>query len=292
MTNQIILNNSFSKLNPQVIFKQGEAVGIIAGSKSMPVRFAQHAKSLGLRVCAICHLDETSKEIESIADEVCWIKLGQLGSIIDFFKKHGVTKAVMVGGISRVKSFKDIRPDWRGALFIAKLRSTKDDVVMRSMADELASEGVEILESTVFAKDDLALLGVMTKRKPSSKQMDDIEVGREAMRVISSQHIGQLVVVKDGVITAVEAVEGSDEAIRRGGKLGHNDTVIVKCAKTNQDMRFDVPIIGLETIRIMMEVSASVLSVEAGRCLILDKSEVIKLANDNGIIIVGSEPLV
>jgi DUF1009 family protein len=289
---QIILNNSFSSSKSQIILNKGEAIGIIAGSRELPIMFAKSAKELGLCVCAVCFEGETSKEIENYADEVSWIKLGQLGTMIDFFKNNAVTKAVFIGGISRVKSFKDVSLDVRGALLIAKLRSMKDDVIMRGLANELASEGIEILDSTILAKDYLVSSGVLTKNKPTKEQLRDIEVGREAIKVLSEQHIGQLVVVKDGVVTAVEAVEGSDEAIRRGGKLGHSGTVVVKCAKVNQDMRFDVPVVGVNTIMVMLEVSASVLAVETGRCLIINKEDVLNLANKSGIVIVGCEVLV
>ncbi|MDR2337737.1 MAG: UDP-2,3-diacylglucosamine diphosphatase LpxI [Deltaproteobacteria bacterium] len=290
--NKIILNNSFNKNNPQVVLNQGDTIGIIAGSRELPISFAKTASELGLSVCAVCFEGETSKQIENFTKQVCWIKLGQLGKIINFFKKHGVANAVFIGGISRVKSFKDVSLDMRGALFMAKLRSTKDDVILRGLADELANEDIEVLDSTVFAKEHLVPSGVLTKTKPSKEQLRDIEVGREAIRALSEQHIGQLVVIKDGVVTAVEAVEGSDEAIRRGGKLGHSGTVVVKCAKVNQDMRFDVPVIGINTIRAMLEVSASVLALEAGRCLVMDKDKLLALANENGLVIIGCEPLV
>ncbi len=274
----------------QITFNAGEAIGIIAGNRELPLEFVKSAKNLGLRVCALCFENETDKAIEKIADEVCWVKLGQLSKMIDFLKPR-VKKAVLIGGINRVKSFKDVSFDVRGALFMAKIRSTKDDVIMRGLANEFKNEGVEILDSTIFARDLLIENEVLTKKKPTKEQLRDIEVGREALRALSAQHIGQLVVVKDGVITAVEAVEGSDEAIRRGGQLGHKGTVIVKCAKAGQDMRFDVPVIGVKTIQIMIEVSALVLACETGRCLITEREKVLELANKNGIVILGCDEL-
>ena len=274
------------------IFLPGETIGIIAGSGILPIRCAKIASEKGLKVAAVCHLDEADPQIESYCDYTRWIKVGQLGDIISFFRERGVKHAVMAGGISRVRTFKDVSLDLKGTLLLAKIRSTKDDVIMRGVADELANEGIEIVDSTIFAADWLVSEGVLTKKRPNAEQQKDIHCGCQAIKAMTGLHIGQLVVVKAGVIVAVEAVEGSDETIRRGGVLGHTGTVVVKCAKPDQDMRFDVPVAGMKTLQIMKEVGATVLALEAGRSLIVDKEDVIKFADNNNIAIVGIDSLV
>jgi hypothetical protein len=275
---------------PSAEVTQG-SIGIIAGNGTFPIRFAKNAKSAGYRVVAVCHSNETLPEIEQCVDSATWIKVGQLGKIVDTFKHEQVSQVAMVGGISRVRAFRDVSLDARGALLLAKLRTAKDDTIMRGIADELEREGVKVVESTLFCQDALVEKGVLTKRAPSVDELNDIAVGVEAIKAMSDQHIGQLVVVKDGVVVAVEAVEGSDAAILRGGELGGAGTVVVKYAKLNQDMRFDVPVAGLKTIEGMRSVGARVLALETGRCLLLDREELIELANKYQISIIGCDPL-
>lgn len=275
-----------------VDFAANETVGLIAGGGQMPIAFAREAKRRGLKVAAVAHLGNATSELEKEVDKISWIKVGQLGEIIKFFKENDVKKAVMLGGINRVKAFSDVSVDLRGALMLAQLRTTKDDLVMRGVSAELAKDGIEIIDSTIFAGDNLAPEMVLTSREPTAEEKLDIEVGRQAISAMSAQHIGQLVVVKGGVIVAVEAVEGSDECIRRGTQLGGPGVVIVKCAKPDQDMRFDVPTVGLKTIETMIAGSARVLALEAGRCLILDKEAMIALANRHGITVIGCPRLV
>lgn len=285
-------NNSsnFQKLTFSI--PSGEKIGLIAGSGNFPLIFSSEAKSKGHEVIAVCHEGETSSEIEKIADKTYWIKLGQLGSLISVFKDNSVKYVALAGGISRVRHFGDVKLDLRGSALLLKLRSTKDDVIMRGIADELHSEGIEVVPCTIFLSSLITTDGVLTSKKPNSDEMNDIEVGIEAIKAMSSQDIGQLVVVREGVIVAVEAVEGSNEAIIRGGTLGGKGAVVIKCAKTSQDMRFDVPTIGLKTIEIMKQVKARVLAIESGRSIILDKNEVLKKANESDISIIGIEPLV
>lgn len=238
----------------------------------------------------MCHEGETDKAIEQIVDRAVWIKVGELGKIIDTFKSAGCKAAVMAGGINRVRLFGGVKLDLRGASLLMKLRSAKDDVIMRGIADELAGEGVPVLPCTIFMDQDMAPEGVLTRSGPTAEELDDIEVGRSALLALSSQDIGQLVVVREGVVVAVEAVEGTDAAIKRGGELGGKGTVVVKFAKSTQDMRFDVPTIGLKTIEALTASGARVLAVEAGRCLILDRDEVLDRAEKAGLSIIGCKP--
>ena len=267
-------------------------LGLIAGNGPFPLRFAQEAKRHGCRITAVCHQDETDPAIESIADSVVWIRVGQLGKLISTFTGAGVTKAAMAGGINRIKHFGDVKLDARGAALLLKIRSTKDDVIMRGIADELLREGVEILPCTIFLQECIVRAGCLTKAQVTDEEQSDIDVGAEAIRVMGSQDIGQLVVVRKGVVVAVEAVEGTNAAILRGGELGGPGTVVVKYAKPTQDMRFDVPTVGVKTIETMVQVKARVLALEAGRSLIMEEDKVVALADANRIAIVGCAPLV
>jgi len=272
--------------NPTERILKENRIGIIAGSSSFPLMLARAAQLNGFSVVACCHKGETNPEMAEIVERAVWIKLGELGRIIETFKTAGVKQVALAGGINRVKLFGGVKLDARGMKLIARLKSVKDDIIMRGIADELMTEGIEVIECTRFMEDQLAKEGVLTARAPSEEEAKDIEVGIQAVRALSSQDIGQTVIVKEGVIIAVEAVEGTDRTIKRAGELGASDAVIVKFSKTTQDLRFDVPTIGLKTISSMIDSKAKVLAIEAGRCLILDQKEVIELANRHKISIV------
>jgi len=266
-------------------------IGIIAGSSSFPLMLARAAQANGFSVVACCHRGETNPEMANIVEQAVWIKLGELGRIIETFKNSGVTQVALAGGINRVKLFGGVKLDARGMKLIARLKSVKDDIIMRGIADELLTEGIEVIECTRFMEDQLAKEGQISLRTPSVEELKDIEVGVQAVTALSSQDIGQTVVVKEGVIIAVEAIEGTDRTIKRAGELGGANAVVVKFSKTTQDLRFDVPTIGMKTIASMVEAKAKVLAIEAGRCLILDPEEVIELANRHKISIVGCPQL-
>lgn len=269
----------------------GPALGLIAGNGSFPKLFIEEAHKRGREVIAVCHRGETNPDVEGLVRSCTWIKVGELGKIIDTFKAAKVREVAMAGGITRVRLFGGVKLDARGAQLLYRLKSTKDDVIMRGIADELGSEGIEVVPSTLYLNEALVREGTLTKCVPSDDERSDIAVGIAALEAMSAQDIGQLVVVREGVVVAVEAVEGSDAAIRRGGELGGKGAVVVKFAKPTQDMRFDVPIVGLRTIETMIAVKAKVLALEAGRCLIMEESEVVQLANKHGIAIVGCPPL-
>lgn len=271
---------------------RGHTVGLIAGNGDFPKMFIEEARRFGCRVVAICYEEETAPEIAKLADAAEWIKVGELGRMIRFFKAQGAPFVAMAGGINRVRLFGNVKLDARGAAMIFRIRSMKDDLVMRGVAEEFAVDGIEIVPCAVFLSEDLVDLGVLTKSSPSSEEYDDIEIGRRALQAMSTEHIGQTVLVRDGVVVAVEAVEGTDRAIIRGGELGGAGTVVVKCAKTTQDMRFDVPTIGSTTIETMKAAGCRVLALEAGRTLILKKTNVLALADKYGIAIVGQSPLI
>lgn len=282
-----------SKPYPSLLFDipKGSSIGIIAGNGEFPILFTKRATSLGHDVYAVCHENETSKDIEQYCKSFTWIKVGELGRILDFFKTSGVTYLVMAGGISRVKHFGDIKLDVKGTMLIMRLRSTKDDVIMRGIASEVEELGIKVIPCTSLFEDLITEEGNLTGESLSKEEQDDVDVGVRAIKAMSAEDIGQVVVVKEGLIVAVEAVEGTNETIKRGGQLGKKDVVVVKCAKPTQDMRFDVPTAGLETIRACKESGVSVLALEAGRSIIIDKENFIKQARTKGLKVVGIPPL-
>ena len=269
----------------------GPPLGLIAGNGSFPKLFIEEAHKRGREVIAVCHRGETDPTVESLVRSCTWIKVGELGKMIETFRAAKVREVAMAGGITRVRLFGGVKLDARGAQLLYRLKSTKDDVIMRGIAEELGSEGIEVVPSTLYLTEALVREGTLTKSAPNEEEQRDIAVGVAALAAMSAQDIGQLVVVREGVIVAVEAVEGSDATIRRGGELAGKGSVVVKFAKPTQDMRFDVPIVGLRTIETMIAVKARVLALEAGRCLIMQESEVVQLADRHGISIVGCAPL-
>lgn len=271
---------------------RGARIGLVAGNGQFPLLFIAEAQRFGSQVIAACHEEETSSSVAELADVSEWVKVGELGRIISFFKSQNVTAVALAGGINRVRLFGNVKLDARGAALIMRVRSMKDDLLMRGIAEEFEREGLEVIPCTAFMTSALVTPGLIAGKGPSKAELEDIEIGCRALRAISSEHIGQTVVVREGVVVAVEAVEGTDKAIARGGELGGAGTVVVKCAKTTQDMRFDVPTVGVTTIENLHRVKARVLALESGRTIILDKDEVCLKAAAAGISIVGIEPLV
>ena len=262
-------------------------IGIIAGGGQFPLLFARAAKAHGREVVVVGHTGETWPELEKEADCFQWVKLGQLGKLIKFFKKNDVCETAFLGTITKTRIFKDVLPDLKGLTLWNKIDVKQDDGILRAIAQTLEDEGIKVVESTLYLQDLLFPKGLLTKKKPNAKQIADINFGWKIAREVGRLDIGQCVVVRDCSILAVEAIEGTDAAIKRGGKLGHKKTVVVKLKKPGQDFRFDLPAIGPTTIKSMIEVQASVLAVEAGQSLLFDSQEVIKLANKENIVIVG-----
>lgn len=262
-------------------------IGLIAGNGQLPLIFAQQAKQEGVSLVAVAHRGETSKAIEELADAVTWVYVGELGKIIRTFQRAGVKEAVMAGGIKKAKLLSNFRPDLRGMAFLARMRSRDDDRLLRGVADELEGEGIAVLESTLFLTQAMASEGVLTRRSPNAEQWEDIRFGFQMAKEVGRLGVGQSVVVKKRVIVAVEAVEGTDAAIRRGGELGKEGFVVVKASKPEQDLRFDVPTVGKDTIQALHESKGAVLAVEAGRTILLEKAEMLKEADRLGIAVVA-----
>ena len=265
----------------------GERIGLIAGNGCFPVIFARNAARLGYRVSAVAHVGETSSELEQHVERIHWVKVGQLNKLIHALKDDGVRDVVMLGGIKKTHLFSTVMPDFRALALASRLAHLKDDAILREVAAELESEGIRVRESTFGLEGMLVHDGALTKRSPSKKEWGDIRYGWAIAEEVGRLEIGQCVVVKDRVVVAVEAVEGTDEAIRRAGQLAGEGTVVVKRSKVHQDLRFDLPVVGPVTIETMRVVSAKVLALETHRTVLLDRNETIRLADQAGIAIVG-----
>jgi DUF1009 family protein len=261
-------------------------LGLIAGGGQFPLMVAQEAGKQGLRVVAVAHENETDPSLSDQVHEIAWIKLGQMGKIIKTFKRHHVGQALMAGTINKRRMFDNVRPDIKGLAILSKLAVMHDDDILGSFARELEKEGIEIVNSTTHLPELLAQPGCYTRRKPSKTENENIDFGWTVAKELGRLDIGQCVVVRRKTVLALEAIEGTDETIRRGGQLAKEKAVVVKVSKPQQDLRFDVPSVGLNTIQVMAEVKASVLAVEAGKTLMFDKDEMIAHADKNGISIV------
>ena len=263
-------------------------LGLIAGMGELPIAVAGEAKSQGYTICAIALEPLADKSLSSHVDEIKWVNVGKLGTLINSLKKSGIKEAVMAGKVSKTLLYKSkITPDLRAVKLLFTLKDRRDDSILLAIAKELADEGIELLDITLFSTGLLMPEGVLTKNKPSNDEWKDIEFGWKMAKEIGRLDIGQTVVVKNRAVMAVEAIEGTDEAIKRGGKLAGEGAVVVKVSKPNQDMRFDVPAVGLQTLSAMQEVKARVLCVEAKKSLILNKDKLLEVAKIAGISIVG-----
>lgn len=264
-----------------------DKIGIIAGGGQFPLLFAQAVRRHGLKVYAAAHQGETDETLADQVDALQWVRLGQLGKIIDFFKKEGVIKTVFIGSITKTNIFRDVRPDLKGLGLWNKIDIKQDDSILRAIADRLAKDGIEVVASTSYVPELLFPQGILTRKKLTKEQKNDIVFGWKIARAMGGLDIGQCVVVRNQTVLAVEAIEGTDAAIRRGGTLGKEKAVVVKLKKPNQDLRFDLPAVGEKTIVSMLEVKAAVLAVEAGYALFFDRESVIRAADAAGLVVVG-----
>lgn len=267
----------------------GERIGLIAGNGRFPLVFAEAARRQGVRVVAVAHRGETEPDIESLVEGVTWIDAGQIGAMIDALKAAGVRHAVMAGGITKVRLFENFRPDERALALIARVGRIGDDGLLRALAAELESEGVTIVESTLYLGDVVPQPGVLTRRAPSEAEWRDVRHGLEVARAIGRFDIGQSVVIRQGTVVAIEGIEGTDATIRRAGSLVRGEFVVVKVCKPTQDRRFDLPAIGAQTVPTMCEAGGRVLAVEAGRTVMLDREAMIAAADAADLSIVAVE---
>jgi DUF1009 family protein len=278
-------------------------LGLIAGNGRFPFLLLDAARAQGLAVVVAAIREEADAEIDRRAAEdsgitVYWLSLGELSRLIDTFRKEGVTKAVMAGQVKHKQIFSSIRPDWRLAKLLLNLRTRNTDMLLGAVAKVLGDEGIELISSTAFLEPLLATEGVLTPRAPDDDERKNIAYGLDVARAVAGFDVGQTVVVAAQACVAVEAMEGTDAAIERAGLLmGSLDATastlerrltVVKIAKPNQDMRFDVPVIGMATIEAMIRAGASCLSVEAGRTLLFDREALIARAAATGIAVVAT----
>jgi DUF1009 family protein len=264
-----------------------DALGIIAGSGAYPLILAQSARRAGVRkLVAAAFTGETDAKLAESVDELEWMRVGQLARLLDYFQRAGVRHAMMAGQIAPNNLF-NLRPDWKALLLLAKLPRRNAATIFSAIAAELQSDGISLLPATSFLDEFLAPRGLIAGRELSPRQLADVTFGFEIAREMSRLDVGQTVVVKNGTVLAVEAFEGTNDAIKRGGLLGRKDAVVVKLAKPNQDMRFDVPVIGVQTIAVAAEAKVRVIAVEARRTLLLEKSAIVEAAERAGISVVG-----
>ena len=263
------------------------ALGIIAGNGTYPQLLADAARKAGVKkIVAAGFADETDPLLQQRVDVLEWMRVGQLGRLLKFFRAQDIHHAIMAGQIAPKNLF-DLRPDVKAMMLLAKLKQRNAESIFAAIAHELATVEVDLLPATTFLEDSLAHRGLIAGRKLSRREQDDVELGWNVAREIARLDIGQTVLVKNGTIVAVEALEGTNEAITRAGALARDGAVMVKVAKPNQDMRFDVPVIGVETIRVSAQARLRVIAIEAGKTLLLEHKSIIQLANRANLSMIG-----
>ena len=262
-------------------------LGLIAGNGKFPFFVIEGAHRAGAKVAVAAIREETDPAIEKIADRVTWVGIGQLGKMLKFFKREQVDKAIMAGQVKHVQIFSNAIPDMRMLKMLLRLPRRNTDALIGAVAGELASEGIELIDSTYFLQDQLPPVGTLSKRAPDDRERSDIEYGLEVAREIGRLDLGQTIVVRDRACIAIEAMEGTDAVIRRAGELVRGRLTVVKIAKPDQDMRFDVPVVGVPTIESMMAAHATCLCLTANKTLMFDRDEMIALANKNKIAMVA-----
>jgi UDP-2,3-diacylglucosamine hydrolase len=266
-------------------------IGLIAGNGRFPFLVLQGARSLGHDVTIVAIKEEAFPELEASAREanarLHWVSLGHLGTCIKILRAAGVSRAVMAGQVKHVKIFSGILPDRALLSVLTRLKARNTDALISAVADVMRGEGIELMDSTTFLQPLLARPGTLTERMPSEQEHEDFVFGYRIADAIAGLDIGQTIAIKHKAVVAVEAMEGTDEVIGRAGHLAGTGVRIVKVAKPNQDMRFDVPVIGIATVQAMRVAGASALSVDAERTLVLDGDHVFRSANEAGITIVG-----
>jgi UDP-2,3-diacylglucosamine hydrolase len=281
---------------------QNEKLGLIAGNGKFPFLVLDAARAQGYEVVVAAIKEEAFAEIsERGAKSIHWLSLGELSKLIETFQREGVRRAVMAGQVKHKQIFSSIRPDWRLAKLLLSLTTRNTDSLLGAVAKVLADEGITLEKSTWLLEPLLVRPGILTQRAPTDQERNNIEYGRKVARNLAQHDIGQTVVIAESACVAVEAMEGTDATIERAGQIMrslHGDAstlsralTVVKIAKPNQDMRFDVPVIGVKTIEVMQAAGATCLAVDAGKCLLLDGQNVIDAGNAAGIAIVGEDAI-
>ncbi len=265
-----------------------DTLGLIAGNGKFPILFAREARRQNLKIVAAAIVGDTSVFLKLFVDEIVWFKVGELKKLFSYFKDRGVAHVIMAGQVNPKNLFdKTLLLNDEYKDLIQALEDRKADTIFRAVADKLKTHGLDLLDSTFLLKSYLAPSGTLTARGPTSVESEDIAFGRTIAKAMGGLDVGQTVVIKEKAIVAIEAMEGTDRCIRRGGKIAREGAVVVKMSKPDQDLRFDIPVVGLRTLQNMVAVKAKCLAVEASKTLIIDRDACIKLANKSGICIVA-----
>lgn len=266
---------------------QPETLAIIAGNGSYPFAITRGARRAGVkRIAVAAFVGETREELAKEVDDIAWLRVGQLGKLLNFVAKSGAQRAVMAGQIAPKHLF-DLRPDFKALFLLAKLKRRNAETIFRAIGEELEKADCPLISAITYMDDHLAGTGHLFGPKPKARVEEDLRFGHEIAKEVSRLDIGQTVVVKNGTVLAVEGFEGTNECLRRGGQLGRGDAIMVKVSKPGQDLRFDVPVIGPVTLQTCREAGIRVIGVEAGQTIILDREEVATLATQHKITIFG-----
>lgn len=263
------------------------AIGLIAGNGSLPRLFARAARARGLRVVAAAHRGETDPALAEEVDALSWVRVGQVGRIQRILRKAGVQEAVLAGGFSRMRALAQLRPDFGLLRVASRLRSVRDDALLRAVAEDFEAHGIRIVSAASYLSELLAPAGRLAGPELDEAARRDVALGSEVAAALGRADVGQTVVVKGGHVLALEAVEGTDACIRRGASLGGRGVVVVKRLKPGQDERFDLPAVGPQTLAVMVDVGARVLAVEAGKTLLLEAERLLPAADRARITLVA-----
>lgn len=264
-----------------------DALGIIAGSGSYPLLLAKSARASGVkRIVAVAFTGETNPKLSEGVDAIEWMRVGQLARMLSFLRSADVQYCIMAGQIAPANLY-DLRPDWKTLLLLARLKRRNAESIFGAIADELSAAGIDLLPAVTFLEKHLTPSGLIAGRSLNRREEADVAFGLSIAKEVSRLDVGQTVVVRNGTVLAVEAFEGTNEAMKRGGAIGRKGAVMVKVAKPNQDLRFDVPVIGIETIRVAAAAKIRVIAVEAGRTLLLEKEALVEAAEKAGLSVVG-----
>ena len=267
-------------------FQSNSGWGLIAGNGRFPFLVLEGARSQGIEMAVIALKEEASPELEQVAKRLHWVSLGELSKAIELMQREGVKRAVMAGQVKHNKIFSAIRPDWKLAKLLFSLPRKNTDSLIGAVAKVFEEEGIQLVDSTLFLKPLLPEAGVLTRRAPDEHEAGDMQYGLEVARKLAGMDIGQTVVIADRACLAVEAMEGTDETIARAARFANGrPLVVVKVSKPQQDMRFDVPVVGLPTVKSMGDAGATALAIDASRTLLFDRNRLIESADATGIAI-------
>lgn len=262
-----------------------EKIGLIAGGGKLPLLLSKEANKNGTKIFAVALIGHASPQLKNEVEEIRWLHVGELEQIVEFFKSRRVRQVAMIGVVPQSLLLSSHDFDERINSLLSKLETKQTESVLGAIASELSQEGIELIDSRKYLSAFLSQEGVLTERKPTNRELKDAELGRKILKEISPMDIGQTILIKNGIILSIEAIEGTDSCIRRGATLAKNGAVVVKMSKSQQDMRFDIPVVGAKTLRLMRKVKATVLAIEKKRVIILDIKTAIKIANEAGISI-------